>query len=290
MGKDLKGKELGVGICQRKDGLYTARFTGRDGKRRQKMAESGYCVSTIELTRITMYALFDSAAENGLLVKNPVSKVVKCTNGKESKPERVLTMDEQKIFLEAAKGKSNYNQYALILQTGLRVGELSALKWSDIDWEKEVLHIARTIDYRTQNEEWEIRSPKSKSGIRNIPLSKEAICILKNQRQKIQLLSVIPIEYHDFVFLPKNGNPIKNSTYNKDLQRICKKTRLVHFSMHVLRHSFATRCAEAGMNPKTLQSILGHSNIGVTMNIYVHCTDEQKVQEVKNIESTLSAI
>lgn len=377
MGKSLKKRELGTGISQRKDGLYTARFTDRDGKRRQKyfkkqqecrnwladaqfqdeygsinalddmtvsawfeywiknfkagtvktrtlqnykerfkhnisecignmllsdvksmhcqnvlnqMAESEYCTSTIELTRITMYSLFESAVENELLTKKPVSKAVKCVNGKEPKAERVLTIDEQRTFLEAVKGRSNYNQYALILQTGLRVGELSVLKWSDIDFEKEVFHVARTIDYRTQNGEWEIRKPKSKSGIRNIPLSQEAIGILKNQRQKIQSLNVIPIEYHDFIFLSKNGNPIKNSTYNKDLQRICKKTGLVHFSMHTLRHTFATRCAEAGMNPKTLQAILGHGNITTTMNIYVHATEYNKTKEMKNIEYILNVI
>ncbi len=165
------------------------------------------------------------------------------------------------------------------MQTGLRVGELAALKWIDIDFEKEMLHVARAIDYRADSGEWEIRNPKSKSGIRDIPLSKEAICILKNQRQKMQMLEAIPIEYHDFVFLSKNGNPVKNSTYNKDLQRICKKTRLAHFSMHTLRHTFATRCAEAGMDPKTLQSILGHSNIGVTMDIYVHCTGDKNIRK-----------
>lgn len=169
---------------------------------------------------------FESAVENGLLTKNPVSNAVKCTNGKEPKAERVLTIDEQKSFLESAKGKSNYNQYALVLQTGLRVGELAALKWSDIDFEKGNIHVSKTIDYRTSTGEWEIRSPKSKSGLRDIPLNAEAISILKIQRQKMQSLSIMPIEYYDFVFLSKNGNPIKNSTYNKDLQRICKKQGL----------------------------------------------------------------
>lgn len=377
MGKNLKGRELGAGISQRKDGLYTARFTDRDGKRRQKyfkklqecrnwladaqfedehgninackdmavspwfdfwienfksgnvktrtlqnykdrfthnikgyignmllsevkalhcqgvlnkMAESGYCASTIKLSRITMYSMFESAVENGLLAKNPVPKAVKCINGKKPKAGRVLTIDEQISFLEAVKGKSNYNQYALVLQTGLRVGELTALKWCDIDFENKLLHVARTIDYRTDSGEWEIRSPKSQSGIRNILLSNEAICILKNQRQKMQPLNVIPIEYHDFVFLSKNGNPVKNSTYNKDLQRICKKTGIAHFSMHTLRHTFATRCAESGMQPKTLQSILGHSNISVTMDIYVHCTDDKKATEMENIASMLKVI
>ncbi len=255
-----------------------------------QMAESGYCTSTVGLTRITMYSMFESAVENGLIAKNPVSNAVKCTKGKKPKVERVLTVDEQKAFLNAVKGKSNYNQYALVLLTGLRAGELAGLKWSDIDFEKGIIHVKRTIDYRTFTGEREIRSPKSKSGLHDIPLSDEAACILKNQRQKMLSLNIVPIEYHDFVFLSKRGNPIKNSTYNKDIQQKCRKAGIEHFSMHVLRHSFATRCAKARMQPKTLQSILRHSNIGVTMNIYVHCTDDRKAQEMKNSAAMLKVI
>ncbi len=245
----------------------------------------GVCSSTIGLTKTTMYVLFDSALENGLVVKNLVSKTVKCTNAKETKPERVLTRNEQRTFLEFASGRGNYNQYALILQTGLRAGELTGLKWSDIDFDKMVLHVARTADYRTDSGEWEIRSPKSKAGIRDIPLTKDAIHILK-----MQSMDILPMEYRDFVFLSKNGNLIKNSTYNKDLSRICDATGIKHFSMHTLRHTFATRCAESGMQPKTLQSILGHGNINVTMDIYVHCTNDQKEQELRNIETSLQVV
>lgn len=377
MGKNLKGKELGVGISQRKDGLYTARFTDKSGKRRQKyfkklqecrnwladvefqdehggidafgdmtvdawfgywmenfkkgnvknstlknyndrfkhdikpyignmllsevkpmhcqnvlnkMSGLGYCSSTIGLTKVTMYNLFDSAVENGMVNKNPVSKTVKCINAKKPKPERVLTRDEQRTFLEFVSGRSHSNQYALVLQTGLRAGELAGLKWQDIDFGRGVLHVARTVDYRTNSGEWDIRSPKSKAGMRDIPLTKDAIQILRQQQLKMRALDVIPLQYRDFVFLSKNGNLIKNSTYNKDLARICNASGIRHFSMHTLRHTFATRCAESGMQPKTLQSILGHGDINVTMNIYVHCTEEQKAQEIRNIESGLCVV
>lgn len=377
MGKDLKGKELGVGISQRKDGLYSARFTGRDGKRRQKyfhklqecrkwiadaqfedehgsidvfgdmtvdawfeywieniksgnvkdrtlqnykdryrrniapfigktllsdikplhcqkvlnqMAGLGYCSSTIGLTRITLITLFDSAVENRLIRSNPVSKTVKCAGGKEPKPERVLTQEEQRIFLEAVKGKSHYNQYALVLQTGLRAGELAGLKWSDIDFEGGTLNVARTIDYRSGGAGWDIRKPKSKAGVRDIPLTKEAARILEDQKKKMLPASTAAPQYRDYVFLSKNGNPIKNSTYNTELDKICAETGLEHFSMHTLRHTFATRCAELGMNLKTLQTILGHSNSSITMDVYVHCTSDQKVQEIRNIEASLQVV
>ena len=209
MGKDLKGKELGVGICQIKNGKYVARFTKRNGKRikreffklqecRKWMADAQfddehgnvlngddptveawyrywidnvkgdniryntrrnyneryeknikqhigdmllkdikplhcqnvlnnmsekYANSVIEHSRLVMWMMFDSALENELITKNPVTKSVKCTSGRKPKEKRALTIDEQRLFLETVKDSSNYNQYAFVLQTGLRVGE-----------------------------------------------------------------------------------------------------------------------------------------------------------------------
>lgn len=376
MGKDLRGKELGVGISQRKDGLYTARFVDRNGKRRQKYFKklqecrkwiadaqfedehgsinassdmsvnawfdywiekikggnirpntirnyrdrfekniksqigdmvlsevkplhcqnvlngmSGdYKNSTINLTRITLYGIFDSAVENGLIEKNPVIKSVKCAQGMKSDPKKALTIDEQRAFLETAKRYSNYNQYAFILQTGLRVGELSGLKWSDIDFKNKTMHIQRTIEYVYPDHSWRTGEPKSELGNRVIPLTNEAVRILKSQGQKVKTFKAVNIEFADHVFICRTGEPQKNSSYNKDLLKICSKAGINRISMHVLRHSFATRCIESGMKPKTLQTIMGHSDIGTTMDIYVHVTDEEKKKELENIEDALSVI
>ncbi|MEG0805147.1 MAG: tyrosine-type recombinase/integrase [Lachnospiraceae bacterium] len=376
MGKDLRGKELGVGICQTKNKKYVARFTNRQGKRvkrefvklqdcRNWISDAQFCKehggidassnmsvsawfeywiteikgsnvrlntirnyserfkhnieknignmllnevkpmhcqnvlnqmtekyrnSTIIQTRITLYGLFQSAVENELLVKNPVMKAVKCTTGKESKPKRVLSVEEQKLFLETVKYSSNYNQYAFLLQTGLRTGEMIGLKWSDIDFNKKNIHISRTMEYRYSVGEWRVGEPKSKSGYRDIPLTQEALQILKNQKEKLENLRVIPFEYADMVFLCRNGTPTKNSAYDTKLFYYCDKINIPRFSMHTLRHTFATRCIEAGMKPKTLQMILGHSNIGITMNLYVHITEEEKIKEIESIEKMLNVM
>ncbi|MEG1594999.1 MAG: tyrosine-type recombinase/integrase [Lachnospiraceae bacterium] len=376
MGKDLRGKELGVGICQTKNKKYVARFTNRQGKRvkrefvklqdcRNWISDAQFCKehggidassnmsvsawfeywiteikgsnvrlntirnyserfkhnieknignmllnevkpmhcqnvlnqmtekyrnSTIIQTRITLYGLFQSAVENELLVKNPVIKAVKCTTGKESKPKRVLSVEEQKLFLETVKYSSNYNQYAFLLQTGLRTGEMIGLKWSDIDFNKKNIHISRTMEYRYSVGEWRVGEPKSKSGYRDIPLTQEALQILKNQKEKLKNLRVIPFEYADMVFLCRNGTPTKNSAYDTKLFYYCDKINIPRFSMHTLRHTFATRCIEAGMKPKTLQMILGHSNIGITMNLYVHITEEEKIKEIESIEKMLNVM
>ena len=375
MGKNLKGKELGVGISQRKDGLYTARFTDRNGKRKQQyfkklqecrqwladaqfqdehgsidasgdmtvdawfeywteniksgstkhntvrnykerykynikpymedillkdvkplhcqnvlnqMFVGNYKDSTINLTRITMNVLFDDAVDNGLITKNPITKSVKAASGNEVSSKRAMSVNEQKHFLEMAKDSSYFNQYSLVLQTGLRTGELTALKWSDVDFENRVLHIRRTMDFR--NNEWKISTTKTKNGRRDIPLTKKAIEILLSLKRDDKKSNIIPMEYHDFVFLSKNGKPILNSAYNLILLRICEKSGIERFSMHELRHTFATRCIDAGMTPKALQEILGHANISTTMDIYVHVTKDSKSKELESVEAVLNVV
>lgn len=376
MGKDLKGKELGVGISQQKNGLYSARFVDKFGKRRQKrfkklqecrqwiadatyldehsnilqasdimvdawfdywidikkktvrpntvrnyterynrnikgiigkmllsevkplhcqkifsdMADEGYRTTTIYQTRIALFNMLEFAKENDVIRYNPCKKSVKSDMGKPSQKKEALTKDIQKVFLEYASGKSYENQYRFILQTGLRTGELVALKWEDIDFQNRTLKIRRSMEYRYSVGEWRIGEPKSKSGYRTIPLTDEAIGILKRQNEKNKKIKVIPMEWSAFVFLCKKGTPVKNSTYDTALFKICDKAQIPRFSMHVLRHTFATRCIEGGMKPKTLQIILGHSNIGITMNLYVHTTEEEKLKEIELVADALNVV
>ncbi|WP_026492057.1 MULTISPECIES: tyrosine-type recombinase/integrase [unclassified Butyrivibrio] len=376
MGKDLKGKELGVGITQQKDGLYNAGFVDKLGKRRVKrfkklqecrkwldeakyidehssiteansmmvdaffdywisikektvrpntvrnyreryhhniskvigkmllvevkpihcqkifsdMAEEGYKTSTMYQTRIALYNMLEFAKENDIIIHNPCKKSVRSDIGKPSEEKRALEKADQKRFLEYARDQSYENQYRFILQTGLRTGELVGLKWSDIDFEKKVLTISRSMEYRHSTKEWRIGEPKSASGYRTIPLTSEAIKILKDQKLKNSTIKVIPMEWREFVFLCRKGTPIKNSTYDTALYKICKNANINSFGMHILRHTFATRCIEAGMKPKTLQKLLGHSNIGITMNLYVTTTEDEKQKEIELVEEALKVI
>ncbi len=376
MGKDLKGKELGVGIVQQANGLYAARFTDKHGRRQVKrfkklqecrqwyadasyidehsdlenatdmmvdswfeywisikkktvrpntvrnyteryernikgvigkklltevkpihcqkifsdMAEEGYKTTTIYQTRIALYNMMDFAKENDVIIANPCKKSVKSDMGKPSDKKEALTIDTQRKFLEGATGQSYENQYRFILQTGLRTGELVGLKWEDIDFENKTVTISRTMEFRYKVGEWRAGPPKSKSGYRTIPLTDEAIRILKAQKEKNSKIKVINMEWKDQVFLCRKGEPVKNSTYDTALFKICDKAGIKRFSMHVLRHTFATRCIEAGMLPKTLQKILGHSNIGITMNLYVHVTEEEKHKEIDLVAEALKVV
>lgn len=254
------------------------------------MAEEGYKTTTIYQTRIALYNMFEFARENDVLIANPCKKSLKSDMGKPSDKKEALTIDVQKKFLDAVVGYSYENQYRFVLQTGLRTGELIGLKWSDIDFENRTMKIERTMEYRYKVGEWRVGPPKSKSGFRTVPLTDEAIRILENQRAKNKSLKLVPIEWKDIVFLCRKGTPVKNSTYDTGLFKYCDRVGIPRFSMHVLRHTFATRCIEGGMKPKTLQKILGHSNIGITMNLYVHITEDEKHREIDLVAEALKVV
>ncbi len=114
--------------------------------------------------------------------------------------------------------------------------------------------------------------------------------MLRRQREKNLEVKVIPMEWSEYVFLCRKGTPVKNSTYDTMIFKQCDKIGIPRFSMHVLRHTFATRCIEGCMKPKTLQTILGHSNIGITMNLYVHTTEDEKHKEIEKIAASLKVV
>ena len=254
------------------------------------MADQGYRSSTIYQARIALYNMLEYAKENEVLSSNPCKKSVKSDMGQPVEKKKALTRDLQKRFLEYATGHSYGNQFRFILQTGLRTGELVGLQMSDIDWDARTISIQRSMEYRHSTKEWRIGEPKSKSGYRTIPLTEEAYAILVDQKSKNQKIKEISSEWSEFVFLCRKGTPVKNSTYDSALFKICDKVGIPKFSMHILRHTFATRCIEAGMKPKTLQMILGHSNIGITMNLYVHITEEEKKKEIQLVAEALETM
>lgn len=238
-----------------------------------------YKGSTIEQTRITMCSMFYYAMINGIIAVSPINKMVKLPKPVEKKVH-FLTIDEQKQFFDVAEGTAYVDQFRLIAQTGLRTGEMVGLKWEDLDFENRKIHISRTMEFRHGYHEFKIGEPKSKHGYRTIPMTPEAYEILMRRYEQRKFRYVADEEFKDFVFLCRKGTPVKNSTYDTAIYKLTEKAGMKHFSMHTLRHTFATRCIEAGMRPKTLQGILGHANIGVTMNLYVHNTEDEKEKEI----------
>jgi len=157
----------------------------------------------------------------------------------------------------------------LCLYTGLRIGELLALEWADFDFEKSELHINKTChDGKDRNGNF-VRitdSPKTNSSIRNIPIPKQLLPYLKKIKK-----------HNPFsLFVSNNGKPITVRSYQRSFDLMLKKLEIPHRGFHALRHTFATRALECGMDIKTLSEILGHKNPNVTLNRYAHSFMEHK--------------
>lgn len=251
-----------------------------------KMTNEGKAHKSIKAIRCLMYALFRSAEENGIIIKNPVTPSVK-SNGAEKKEKKILEKHEQERLLKELKKSTQYNAFAFVLQTGLRIGELAGLRWEDIDFVNKKFDIKRNVVYIGKPKEFIVQTPKTANGLRTIPLTEKAIAILQDQkkllreREKDQPISLLTRGY---VFKTVQGQFLSDSALNDCLYRACKRAKIQKTSMHGLRHTFATRCIEAGMRPKTLQKILGHANIAMTMNLYVHVSEEAMIEEMKKFE------
>ena len=219
-----------------------------------------------------------------------------------------LTIEEQETFLETAKRSHNYNQYALILETGLRTGEMIGLTWDAVDLEKRTLTVNKTLEYRHSRKCWRAGPPKTRQSYRTIPLTEKAYEILKELSEKRATRKESPmldqeLEYtdrrtgtvskmkmRDLVFINwRTGEPAKNSSYDTHLYKLCDEAGIKHFCVHALRHTYATRAIESGMQPKVLQKLLGYASIKTTMDRYVHVTDESLNEAVRQFDRSRAA-
>ena len=196
---------------------------------------------------------------------------------------RALSAEEVKAFFDCKKCKESayYNVFRFAITTGARVGEIGALKYSDI--RNGIIYIDRTI---TRNETGGYligEDAKTAAGRREIPLNNQIREILADQKEINRLLygDILPI--NDRIFKAPQGGLLEAGHININIKRICQKAGITPFAMHAFRATFATRAIESAMNPKTLQEILGHSNYNITMSLYGHCLTDTKKQAMENL-------
>lgn len=196
------------------------------------------------------------------------------TNASPSEIE-VLTVANHKKILDHIKANFSFKALGiyLCLTTGLRIGEICALCWEDIDTQKGTLQVKRTIeriyilDGEKKHTELVINDPKTPNSIREIPLSAEALSLIK------PLMKVVN---KGFYVISNDSQPIEPRTYRSYYKRLMKSLNIPAIKFHGLRHSFATRCIESNCDYKTVSVLLGHSDISTTLNLYVHPNIEQK--------------
>ncbi|MGP1348458.1 MAG: tyrosine-type recombinase/integrase [Stomatobaculum sp.] len=195
---------------------------------------------------------------------------------------RALTLKETELFFNAAVESWYYDLYRFLIQTGCRCGEAGALRTSDIKANE--IQIRRTI---TKNEHGVYvvgDSPKTSYGTRNIPMTDGIREVIAHQKKlNANFFGDKVISLSSPIFMTSWGNLLAVANVDRDIARICRAAGIQKFTAHAFRDTFATRAVEANMKPKTLQEILGHADIGVTMNLYAHVMEETKVQEMNAV-------
>lgn len=192
-----------------------------------------------------------------------------------SKELEVLSVANHRKILNYIQSHFTFMRLGIYisLSTGLRIGEICALKWSDINVTDGTITVSRTIEriYIIEGEmkhtELVINTPKTKNSCREIPMSKELLAMIKPLKKVVN---------EDFYVLTNNERPTEPRTYRNYYNGLMVKLDIPKLKYHGLRHSFATRCIEAGCDYKTVSVLLGHSNISTTLNLYVHPNMEQK--------------
>lgn len=260
-----------------------------------------------------LYNIMDLAVKNDLIMKNPCLGVIRPKV--EKKERRVLSLEEQMVLLTYFKKDSYKPLEPLIftlLGTGMRVGEALALTWNDLDFKNREISINKTLVYIKDKDSkkhcFKFQTPKSETSKRKIPMQSEVENALKRQKLYQNKLRLYmgnewqPVDgFSDIVFTGMTGKPRQvcdiQSVLNKVVAEINadevalaekehrQPTVMEHIHPHALRHSFATRCFELDVPPKTVQQFLGHSSIQMTMDLYTHVSEEKKRKDIQKLDS-----
>ncbi len=259
-------------------------------KFQKALSESGLAICTCNNILKALKVILNDAVADEIIMRSPADgvKALKETGAKASETyHRALTEQEQKDFMREMAGDYYYEFVVFLLCTGMRYGEAAALTWDDIDYKQNVIHVTKTVTFNEDNTRT-TGTPKSGSGKRDIPLNDTIKGILARQKKKQN--AIVQIERR--VFVSVYGRMVENYAVNRAissaLDRLEKEGRPIeHFTAHALRDTFATRYIEQGGSPQTLKTILGHSSLAMTMDLYSHVLPNTKQKEMDNLKIVL---
>lgn len=250
-----------------------------------------YANATIKKIYQQLKLAYAIASENGIITNNLMgAREMTCPVS--DKPDRIVkayTLEEQKKIEEIAAnhktpyGRVNYKHQVFIeLYTGMRIGEINALRPDDIDFEKKVIHVRRTIARGEGGNYMIQQKTKTEAGLRDIPMHPIAE---EHLRTAIREMKPNPdgVIFYDH----RNKKILTASQTNLYFQRLCEKAGVPSYGQHALRHTFATRCVEAGVKPVVLKNWMGHTNVHVTMDIYTDVYDDMNTKSIDLLEQYL---
>lgn len=261
-----------------------------------KLQKDGRGYSSIKTVRGVVRPAFQMAADDDLIRKNPFDFQMATVVVNDSVTRQAITRKQERDFLEFIRNDRHFCKYYdgiyILFHTGMRISEFVGLTVSDIDMENRKINISHQLQ-RKRNMEYIIEETKTAGGVRQIPMTGEVYGCFQRILAARRPPKVKPMVdgYTGFLYLDKNGMPMVALHWEKYFQHICQKynsiykVQLPKITPHVCRHTFCSNMAKSGMNPKTLQYIMGHSDIGVTLNTYTHLGFDDAEKELERVSN-----
>lgn len=253
-------------------------FLVKEKKEGNKRSGGSLSPTSINIMYTILNLAFDYACDIELLETNPCERLKRTPNHSPKKVE-AFTKEEQRRLEDTItiENDSRLVGILLCLYSGLRIGELLALEWSDVNEDCTVLDIGKTV-YRERNDngEWQlfVDTPKTASSSRKIPLPPRITQMLLQSRERAKSIYVVE---------NKKGERMAIRSYQYMFERLTEKAEVRKLNFHALRHTFATRALECGMDIKTLSEILGHQNATITLNRYAHSMMDTKIEMMNRL-------
>lgn len=274
------------------------------------LKKEGLARSTVSTVHVTSKMLFKKAVQLKLITNDP-TEYCKVPTYRKTIEEleagelpKYLEKNELHSFLKALDlGSAEYrfiqfqHLFTILAYTGMRLGEIHALKWSDIDYENSQINITKTIDLHKGVELFELTPPKTKESNRKVDISDNVIKIIKKQEaalNRYKMLRRDEFKNHDFMFVntgSKPGYPLAKDLSQIHFKKILSKAQLdLHYSPHSLRHTYTSLMAEANVSLPVIQRLLGHASSIITERVYLHVTKNKKKEAIDKLDELLGDI